>query len=243
MKAISSMATRHVLAELMDAAVGAKLPRVEVESVGGVDAARRVREGEQFDLVFLADDALGVLARDGFVDPETLTPLVVSNVAAAVWAAGTEPAAGPTGPAFADASAMRETMRGAGRIGYSTGPSGAALVGMIEEWGLADELGDRLVQAPPGVPVAQLVARGEVDLGFQQLSELAGQPGVRILGTLPPDCAIATVFGGAVAATATDPTAARAVLDFLASPGVDRIVSHHSFEVPTGARREPNSRQ
>ena len=58
----------------------------------------------------------------------------------------------------------------AASIGYSTGPSGIALKRLFERWGIADEIEQRLVQAPPGVPVGTLVARGEVELGFQQLS-------------------------------------------------------------------------
>lgn len=232
MRGISSMATRHVLADLLAAAENAGLPAVDVESVGGVDAATRVREGELFDLVFLADGALAKLAADGHVDAATLTPLVVSSVAAAVPSAAAEPAVNPSAAAFADAGAMRDAIRRAERIGYSTGPSGTALIRMIEDWGLSDEVGDRLVQARPGIPVAKLLADGEVDLGFQQLSELVGQPGVRILGSLPPDCAIVTVFAGAVATASVVPDDARAVLDFLASSGAEPIVREHSFEVP-----------
>ncbi|WES63554.1 substrate-binding domain-containing protein [Microbacter sp. GSS18] len=232
MRGISSMATRHVLADLLAAAENAGLPAVDVESVGGVDAATRVRAGELFDLVFLADGALAKLAADGHVDAATLTPLVVSSVAAAVPSSDAGPAADPSAAAFADAGAMRDAIRRAERIGYSTGPSGTALIRMIEDWGLSDEVGDRLVQARPGIPVAKLLADGEVDLGFQQLSELVGQPGVRILGSLPPDCAIVTVFSGAVAAVSPVPTDARAVLDFLSSNEAAPIVLEHSFEVP-----------
>lgn len=237
MKAISSMATRQVLADLVDAGVAAGLPAVDVESVGGVDAARRVREGESFDLVFLAEDALAALADEGAVEASTRTPLVVSSVAAAVPSDAAEPASAPDGPAFADAAGMREAIRAAGRIGYSTGPSGTALVRMIDDWGLTDALVGRLVQARPGIPVAKLLADGEVDLGFQQLSELVGQPGVRILGSLPADCAIVTVFSGAVAATAVDPSDARAVLDHLASSEVASIITRHSFDVPVSSTR------
>nr|WP_184752506.1 substrate-binding domain-containing protein [Microbacterium thalassium] len=226
------MATRQVLGELTAAAADAGLPAVDVESVGGVDAARRVRDGEQLDLVFLADGALDALAGEGHVHASTVTPLVVSSVAAAVPAPGGKPATNTAAPAFADAGAMRDAIRAATRIGYSTGPSGTALVRMIEDWGLADEVDDRLVQARPGIPVAKLLADGEVDLGFQQLSELVGQDGVEILGTLPPDCAIVTVFSGAVAAAATDPAAAQSVLDHLASRDAASIIERHSFEVP-----------
>ncbi len=232
MKAISSMATRHVLADLAAAAVQEGLPELEIESVGGVDAARHVAAGEQVDLVFLGSDALRRLAADAHVDPSTVRPLVLSQVAVAVPSGSTEPATRPEGVAFADAAGVRDTLQAAARIGYSTGPSGIALVQMIDDWGLTAAVGDRLVQARSGVPVAKLLADGVVDLGFQQLSELVGQPGVRILGVLPADCAIDTVFSGAVAMTAVDPAAAQAVLDFMGSDAAAPIKLAHSFGVP-----------
>ncbi len=231
------MATRELLAELAATVERAGLPSLRIESVGGVDAAARVAAGEQVDLVFLAADALSRLAEAGRVDAGTVTPLVLSQVAAAVPSAREAPeAAGTAGgtraSAFADASALRAALRAAPRIGFSTGPSGDALVAMIEAWGLDEELRDRLVQSRPGVPVAASLAAGEVDLGFQQLSELVGRPGIGILGTLPDDCAIETVFGGAVAVAAEDPHRARAVLDFLASDRVAEIKRRHAFGLP-----------
>ena len=232
MKAISSMATRHVLADLTAAAVAAGLPDVDVESVGGVDAAQRVAAGEPFDLVFLASGALERLAAAGHVDDATVTPLLLSQVAVAVPSGSDAPAAGPAGAAFADAEGVRTALREASRIGYSTGPSGTALLRMIEDWGLHETVADRLVQARPGIPVAKLLADGEVDLGFQQLSELVGQPGVRILGVMPDDCAIDTVFSGAVARTAADAAAARGILTFFASESVAAVKAAHSFGTP-----------
>jgi molybdate transport system substrate-binding protein len=232
-KAISSMATRHVLADLTAAAVATGLARMDVESVGGVDAADRVAAGEPFDLVFLADGALAKLADAGHVDAATLTPLVLSQVAVAVGSDSSQPAARPPGAAFADADGVREALRAAKRIGYSTGPSGTALVRMIDGWGLTDELGDRLVQARPGTPVAKSLADGDVDLGFQQLSELVGQRGIRILGVMPDDCAIDTVFAGAVSASSADTRRAAAVLAFFASPQAAPIKTQHAFGIPS----------
>ncbi|MFV0320287.1 MAG: molybdate ABC transporter substrate-binding protein [Microbacterium sp.] len=232
------MATRHVLADLAAVAADEGLPQLQIEAVGGVDAARRVREQEPFDLVFLAAGALGKLAAEGHVDERTVAPLVVSSVAAAVASETTTAAERPDGIAFTDAAAMRDAIRTGGRIGYSTGPSGDALVQMIAEWGLSDELGDRLVQARPGVPVAASVAAGEVDLGFQQLSELVGQPGIRILGVLPPDRAIDTVFAGAVGAATSDGARAHELLNAFTSGAADQVKRRHNFAVPpTGPRR------
>lgn len=229
MKGISSMATRRLLETLTQA-----LPGVSVESVGGVDAEARVAGGEELDLVFLSAAALGRLAEGGHVDPATVTPLVVSQVAAAVPARDGDPvrAERPTGPAFPDADGLRSALLGATRIGYSTGPSGTALVDMIEVWGLTGDLGERLLQARPGVPVASLVAEGEAELGLQQLSELVGQPGIRVLGVLPPDAAIDTVFSGAVATTSSDPAGAADVLAFLASDAVTPTKAEHCFGTP-----------
>ncbi|WP_404436470.1 substrate-binding domain-containing protein [Microbacterium aerolatum] len=232
MKVISSMATRQVLADLTAAAAATGLARIDVESVGGVDAAERVAAGESFDLAFLADGALQRLADAGHVDAASLVPLVLSQVAAAVPSGTSAPAERPEGPAFDSAEGVREALRAAKRIGYSTGPSGTALVRMIEEWGLADELGDRLVQARPGVPVASALAAGAVDLGFQQLSELVSQPGVRILGVLPEECAIDTVFAGAVVTASVDKERAGRVLKFFASQAVAPIKAQHAFLAP-----------
>ncbi|RRJ86592.1 ABC transporter substrate-binding protein [Gulosibacter macacae] len=231
MRGISSMATRQVLAELADAAVAAGFPRVEIESVGGVTAANRVAEGEAFDLVLLASGALAKLAAAGHVLADSVVPLVLSQVAVAVPSGSDATAEKPVGAAFEDAAGVRAALRAARAIGYSTGPSGDALVRMIAEWGLTEEVGDRLVQARAGVPVAKLLADGEVDLGFQQLSELVGQEGVRILGVMPDDCAIDTVFSGAVAAASQDAVAAE-VLAFFASDAAAPIKQAHNFTLP-----------
>ncbi len=231
------MATRHVLAELADAAASAGLPPLEIESVGGVDAARRVAEGEAFDLVFLAADALARLAAEGHVVADTVTALMLSQTAVAVRAGRESPeAAAPAAAApdraiaFANATEVQAALRAAARIGISTGPSGAALVRMIDAWGMTGEIAGRLVQAPPGIPVAQLVVDGEVDLAFQQLSEIAGHPGIRVLGVLPDDCAITTVFAGAVASAAADPVGAARVLAQLASDEVSTTKRRHGFD-------------
>lgn len=229
MKVLSSMATRHLLVELAAAAEVAGLADVMVESTGGVTAAERVAAGETVDVVVLASGAVAALARDGHVDDGSRVRIVVSQVALAVPAPGSGAALFEGAAAFPSGDGVRDALLEAGRIGYSTGPSGTALIEQIEAWDLGDELRDRLVQARPGVPVAELLARGEVELGFQQLSELVGQPGIRILGVLPTDIAIDTEFVGAVATASADPVGARALLDFLTSDAVAEIKERHSF--------------
>lgn len=229
MRAISSMATRHVLTALLNASEAAGLTATTLESVGGIDAARRVRSGEGFDLVFLADPAIRELADDGLLSRGTITPLVLSQVAVAVRSEHGRSTEQIAGTAYSDGDEFFAALLDAERIGYSTGPSGTELLRMIRERDLGDLLEPRLVQARPGVPVASLLADGDADLGLQQLSELVGQPGIRVLGVLPPDCAIDTVFSGAVSTAATDPAGAAAVLSFLASAVTAPIKAAYSF--------------
>ena len=190
---ISSMATRLLLAELAAHWRGMSGVEVRIESVGGVDAARRIQAGEAFDGVVLASDAIDGLIAAGHVLPGSRVDLVQSSVAVAVKA-------GEPLPDISTEDALRSAIVAAPTIGYSTGPSGVALVALFKKWGLLDELQARIVQAPPGVPVGTLVARGEVALGFQQLSELMGLDGISVVGTLPGSIAITTVFSAGVCA-------------------------------------------
>lgn len=232
MKVLSSMATRHWLADFSELTSGTGLPSLTLESVGGVDAARRVEAGEEVDLVILADDAMRRLVSVGLVDESSLTPLVVSHVAVAVASGTQDPALSPLAPAFPGSDELRVALRAATGIGYSTGPSGHALIDLIESWGLLPELRDRLVQARPGIPVARSLVSGDVDLGFQQASELIGEPGVEILGLMPQECAIITTFTGGVATSSTQPGIAKEVLAFMASPATAAVTVKQGFVLP-----------
>ena len=220
---ISSMATRQVLVELAAAYGRATRREVQIESVGGVEAARRVQEGGPFDVVVLAEEAMQQLAAGGHVAPASLRAFVRSGVAVAVRA-------GSARPDIATEAALRAAVQAARRIGYSTGPSGSALLKLIQRWGLSEVLRDRLVQAKPGVPVAQLIAAGEVDLGFQQLSELQHQDAVDVLGPMPPGLEIVTTFAGAVGTRSAQAVDAQALLDFLCAPQTAEIKRLHGLQ-------------
>jgi molybdate transport system substrate-binding protein len=220
---ISSMAMRHVLTELSDAYERRSGQAVAIVSAGGVDAARRVADGEAFDFVVLAANAIEKLAADGRVDPESRTDLARSPVAIAV-------AAGATRPDVCSEPAIRDAVLRARSIGYSTGPSGEHLVGLFKRWGIADLSAPRIVQAPPGVPVATLVARGDVELCFQQLSELMDVPAVDVIGLLPPEIQLTTVFAAAVCRTSSCPVDAAALLSFLASSEAAAAKRRHGME-------------
>jgi molybdate transport system substrate-binding protein len=216
LRGISSMATRQLLADLVAGR------EVAFESVGGVDAARRVQAGEDFDVVVLASDAIDKLVAAGHAVAGSRVDLVRSDVAVAVKA-------GAPRPDIGSEEAVRRAVLAAPTIGYSTGPSGTALLQLFERWGIADQVRDRTVQARPGVPVGSMVASGEVALGFQQFSELKDLAGIDVLGMLPPAIQVTTVFSGAVCAAARQPEAARELLAFLASPATAATKQRHGM--------------
>lgn len=217
------MATRLVLAELAAGYRAASGIELRIESVGGVDAAKRVDAGEALDLVILAADAIDKLAAGGSVLAGSRVDLVRSPVAIAVRE-------GAPVPDVASEAALRAAVLAARTVGHSTGPSGTALLGLFERWGIADALRERIVQAPAGVPVAQLVADGRVELGFQQLSEMLGAPGIRIIGGMPPGTEIVTTFSGGICAASSRPEAVREMLAWLQSPATADTKRRHGME-------------
>lgn len=219
---LSSMATRALLAELLGAWQAQGGAPVAMASIGGVDAAKRVAAGELVDVVVLASDAIDKLLAAGHLLAGSRVDLVQSAVAVAV------PAGAPV-PDISSDAALRAAVLAAPSIGYSTGPSGTALLALFERWSISAQVSPKLVQARAGVPVGSLVANGEVALGFQQRSELVGLAGITLLGDLPPAVAINTIFSGAVAATSTRPEAVRALLAWLAAPHTAAAKQRHGM--------------
>ena len=219
---ISSMATRLILGELARRyEVEAGVP-VDVRSMGGVDAARLVREGEAADMVVLASGVMAQLEAEGRLRPGSIRGFTRSGMAIAVRA-------GAERPDIGSADAVRRAVLAARRVGYSTGPSGDHLLKLCAGWGLAAD-SEQLVKAPPGVPVGKLVADGDADLGFQQLSELINAPGIEVLGPLPPEIQAVTIFAAGVSAKSDHPAETEALIAFLAAPEADAIKREQGME-------------
>jgi molybdate transport system substrate-binding protein len=222
-KIISSMATKQVLAEIAIRYQLNSPHRVIIESVGGVDASKRVRAGEAFDAVILAANAIEQLITAGRIVAGSRVDLAKSGVYVAVKS-------GVPRPDISTEDAVKRAVSTARSISYSTGPSGVHLANLFERWGIAGEIKSRTVQAPPGVPVGSLVANGEVELGFQQLSELIHLNGVDVLGPLPPAIQIITTFAAGLSVTSTQAEVVRSMLGFMRSPAADSAKRNNGME-------------
>jgi molybdate transport system substrate-binding protein len=210
-RVMSSNAFRQAYLELVPEFEKASGHKVLTNFVGGVQLMQRMQDGENVDLVITAGNAVDELIRLGKVVPGSRVDLAKVGVAAAVRA-------GAPRPDISSAEALKQALLAAKSIGYSTGPSGVHLVRVFERMGIAAALKPKSRQAPPGVPVASFVASGEVELGFQQLSELLPVPGIEVIGVLPPEAQEVTVFSAGIHAGAKEPAAARALAQFLAAP-------------------------
>ena len=217
---LSSMATRHILADLARDYESQSGALVEIRSMGGVEAAKLVRAGEATDIVVLASKVMGALEAEGHLAKGDTRDFARSEIGIAVRL-------GSARPSVADEETVRRAMWDARRICYSTGPSGDHLKALCEKWGVPLT---RALVAPPGAPVATLVANGEADLGFQQLSELIGQPGIEIAGPLPREIQAVTVFSAGTSTTSQDPEGARALIRYLASAETHDAKRRHGME-------------
>jgi molybdate transport system substrate-binding protein len=219
---ISSMATRELLAALAARYQQQAGQAVETRAAGGVDVAQRIAQGEAFDVVVLAANAIDKLMAQGAVLPGSRVDVVESGVAIAVRAGARR---WPVG----DEAEVRAAVEGAASLSYSTGPSGVYLEQLFQRWGILERIRPRIVVPPPGVPVGSLVAAGRAELGFQQLSELMNLPGIEVLGPLPPAIQTLTVFSGGICAASTAADAARRLLAFLASAETAELKRRHGM--------------
>lgn len=221
---LSSMATKGVLEELAPAFERATGVKVIPESIGGVDVNKRVKAGEAVDLVVLAANAIDTLINEGHLVAGSRVDLVTSGVAIAVRA-------GASRPDIGSEAAVKAAVLAAKRVGYSTGPSGVYLAKLFERWGILEQIQARIVVAPPGVPVGGLVARGEAELGFQQMSELIHLPGIDVIGVMPPAIQTITTFAAGIAVASTMPVATvRGFLDFARSAAAAAAIRANGME-------------
>jgi len=189
----------------------------------------RLERGEGADVLIMVGYALGDLVNKGKVVADSRVDLVKSPIGIAVKS-------GAPKPDISTTESVKRALLAAKSIAYSDSASGVYVsTEMFAKLGIADEMKDK-ARKIPATPVGEIVARGDAEIGFQQIAELLPVPGVDIVGPLPADLQNITVFSAGIATVSKEPEAGKALIKFLASPAArDTIVKSGMEPIAAGA--------
>jgi molybdate transport system substrate-binding protein len=191
---------------------------------GETSIASRLKRGEAADIVIVADDLLRQFIADGLVMKEGLKQVARSSIGMAVRA-------GAPKPDISTADALKRVLLEAKSIGYSASVSGTYLTTeLYQKLGIADECLPKSRHIGGGERVGAVIARGELDIGFQQMSELMPVPGIAHITPLPPELQKVAVFSIGVASSTRDAALARSVIDFLTSAQAQPAIRRSGLE-------------
>jgi molybdate transport system substrate-binding protein len=200
--------------------------RVALMGGGTEGIAKRVGDGEVVvDVVLIASENIDRLIASGRLAPGSRTDFARTSVAMALRT-------GLARPDVSTAEGVKRAILDAGSIAYSTGPSGFHVAALLAKWGIADTVKPKIRQPPSGTQIGEMVARGDVDLGFQQVSELAHVKGLQYLGPLPADIQRITVYAMGLHAASSSPDAARALMTFLSGPDAAPALARAALDRP-----------
>lgn len=182
----------------------------------------RLARGEAADLVIMAGTHLDGLIGEGRIAAGSRVDLAGSGVGVAVRA-------GAPWPDIASAEALMRSLLQAKSIAHSTSASGIYIEGLLQRLGVTQVLGER-IRSVQGEPVGLVVARGEAEIGFQQMSELLPVAGIDIVGPLPTEIQEITMFSAGLGANARERDAARELIAYLTSPDAAPIIRQSGME-------------
>jgi molybdate transport system substrate-binding protein len=186
---------------------------------------QKLAEGEVYDVVIVSAATVDRFIQQNRLAAGSRVDLMKSGVGAGVRA-------GAPKPDISSSAALKSALLAAKSVGYSTGPSGTHIVSVIERLGIADQIKPKMKQVPTGGRIGTMIASGEVDIGFQQVSELIHEPGVDYIGPLPPDVQNTTVYAAGVHAQAKQPDAAKLLIKALTTPAAVAAIRKHGMDPP-----------
>jgi molybdate transport system substrate-binding protein len=218
---LSGGAMRPLLAEAMPLFERAHGIKADVRFALTSVLAKDIAQGAGFDLALLPRPELDALAAMAAIAPGTQTDIARSAVGLAVRQ-------GAPKPDIATVEALRRTLLAARSIGYSDGPSGAYVAGLLQRLGIAEAMRPK-TKLTSG-PVAELVASGEAELGMQQIVAILPVKGADLVGPLPAELQNVIVYAAGMAAAAQNPDAAAAFIGFMATPQALRIIRAKGLE-------------
>lgn len=222
-KLIASNAMKEIVLDLMpgfERSTGHKVTAIW----GGTEAiTKRISSGEPVDIVLIAAPNIDKLIAEGRLVEGSRADVAKSGVGVAVRA-------GLPKPDISSGEAVKSAVLAANSVAYSSGPSGYYLADLFMKMGITDQIKEKVKQTPSGVQVGELVARGEAELGFQQVSELLHIKGIHYLGPLPPEIQHTTVFSAGLHTAAAAPEVAKALVKFLTGPEAAPVIRKSGME-------------
>jgi molybdate transport system substrate-binding protein len=206
----SSTAMREIVEELAAMFERASGNKVTLTFQSGIETSAKVEAGAVADLVVTTPEAIDELVKDGRVAAGSRVNFVQSGVGVAVRA-------GARKPDISTPAAFKQAMLAAKSVGISKGPSGVYLLSIMERLGIGDAVRAKGVTPELGERVGNLVARGEAEIGVQQITELLPIPGIDFIGPLPEELQTKIGYATARPLTARQPEAAAALVKFMSS--------------------------
>jgi molybdate transport system substrate-binding protein len=222
-KVIASAAVKEVVLDLIPGFEKSSGHKVATMWAGTEAIAKRISGGEVTDIVLIAAPNIDKLISEGRLVAGSRADVAKSGIGVAVRA-------GLPKPDISSGEAVKKAVLAAKSVAYSSGPSGFYLADLFKKMGIADQIKDKVKQTPSGVQVGEVVARGDADLGFQQVSELLHLKGIHYLGPLPADIQHITVFSAGLHTAAPAPDAAKALVKFLTAPEAGPIIRKTGME-------------
>ena len=206
----SSTAMREVVEELAAMFERASGNKVSMTFQSGVETSAKIEAGALADLVVTTPEAIDELVKDGKVAAGSRVNFVQSGVGVAVRS-------GAPKPDISTPTAFKNAMLAAKTVGISKGPSGVYLMSIMQKLGIADQVKAKAVVPELGQRVGNLIARGEAEIGVQQVTELLPIAGIDFLGTLPNELQTKIGYATARPLTGKQPEAAAALVKFMSS--------------------------
>lgn len=222
-KLVASAAVKEAVVDLVPAFEKASGHKVTTIWAGTEAITKRISGGEVVDIVLVAAPNIDKLIAEGKLVAGSRVDVAKSGIGVAVRA-------GLPKPDISSGEAVKNAVLAAKSVAYSSGPSGFYLADLFKRMGIAEQIKDKVKQTPSGVQVGEVVARGEADLGFQQVSELLHLKGIQYLGPLPADIQHITVFSAGLHRAAPEPDAAKALVRFLTAPEAGPIIRKTGME-------------
>jgi molybdate transport system substrate-binding protein len=220
---VSTQATEEAYKELVAQFEKASGHKVTTFFSGTLNVQKKLADGEPYDLIIMAGPAIDEQIKLG-------KAVAGSRVDVAKSGTGMAVRKGAPKPDISSVDALKRTLLTVKSIGYSTGPSGLYMLSVFEKLGIAGEVKGKLRQTPSGVFVGTLIANGDTEVGFQQISELVHFAGIDYVGPLPGDLQRMTMFSAGLHSGAKQADAARALVKFLTAPAAAPVIRKHGLE-------------